>query len=150
MEKKSSKGLVVGIVIAVLAIGGLSVYALQSQKEAPTSNQNQADSTTGSSDPASEAAPTPSERVAITFTNDGFEPKSVTVKKGTVITVTNNSSSDVEFSSDDHPTHRKNTEMNLKSLSPGESESYTATVTGTWGFHDHLDDDKTGTVTVTE
>lgn len=148
--RKSPKPLVAGIIVVLLlAAAGVYVFATQ-QQAAPHSDQNQADTSTGSADPANEAAPTPSERVAISFTNNGFEPDSVTAKKGTIITVTNTSSRDVQFSSDDHPSHRKNTEMNLKTLSPGESDSYTATAVGSWGFHDHIDDIKTGMVTVTE
>lgn len=152
METNSSrKTLIIGVIIAVLVIGGVTAYALTNQQEpAPNSEQTQADTPTGSDDRASDTAPTPSERVAISFTDNGFEPDSVTVKKGTVITVTNNSSEDVQFSSDEHPSHRDNTEMNLKVLSPGESGSYTANTVGTWGFHDHLNDEMTGTVTVTE
>mgnify|MGYP000887866211 CR=1 FL=1 len=147
----SRNALIFGLVIAMLAVGGVAVYAFTNwQQPAPNSDQSQADTPTGSSDPASDSAPTPSERVAISFTNSGFEPTSVTVKKGTVITVTNNSSEDVQFSSDEHPSHRDNTEMNLPVLSPGESDSYTANTVGTWGFHDHLNDEMTGTITVTE
>lgn len=147
----SRRDILVGIIITTLVVGGLVVYVLQANQsdDASRSSQNQSDTTTGSTDPASEAAPTPSDRVAITFTNDGFEPRDINVKKGTIVTITNNASRNVQFSSNDHPAHRENTEMNLKSLSPGESDSYTATETGTWGFHDHLDESKTGTVTVT-
>ena len=156
MERPDSrKTPLIAAIIVVIALMGLTVYALQAsngsnEEKATTSSQNQSDTTTGSTDPASEAAPTPSERMALSFTDSGFEPEQITVKKGTVITVTNNSSKDVQFSSNEHPSHRDNTEMNLKTLSPGESESYTATVVGTWGFHDHIDDSKMGTVVVTE
>lgn len=154
MERSKPKGIfIILAAVVTLLIAGAVVYALQNAnqaEEASTSSQNQSDTTTGSKDPASEAAPTPSERVSITFTDNGFEPEDITVKKGTIVTVTNQSSKSVQFSSDDHPSHRENTEMNLKTLNPGESESYTATTTGNWGYHDHIDDSQTGTVTVEE
>lgn len=86
----------------------------------------------------------------ITFTDEGFSPTTLTVKKGTVVTVDNKSTKPVQFSSDDHPTHTHNTEMNMKELAQGESGTFTAETVGTHGFHDHIDDSKTGTITVTE
>ena len=150
-EKNTSKGLIIGIVVAALAIAGLVVFVLSSQpKQAPNSANNQAETPTGSTERDNEVAPNPSERMTITFTDSGFEPSELTVKKGTVITIKNESSRGVEFSSDDHPAHRDNTEMNMNTLAPGESGSYTATAVGEWGYHDHIDESKTGTITVTE
>lgn len=150
-DKNTSRGLLIGIVIAALAIAGLVVFVLNNQPTtAPNSENNQANTPTGSTERDNEVAPNPSERMTITFNGDSFEPNELTVKKGTVITVKNESSRDVQFSSNDHPAHRDNTEMNLKTLAPGESASYTATAVGEWGFHDHIDESKTGTITVTE
>lgn len=150
-ERNTSKGLLIGGVIAVLAIAGLVIFVLGSQQtQAPDSVNDQADTPTGSAERDNEVAPNPSERMTITFTDDGFEPSELTVKKGTVIAIKNESSRSVQFSSDDHPAHRDNTEMNMNSLAPGESSSYTATAVGEWGYHDHIDESKTGTITVTE
>lgn len=150
-ERGMPRGLLIGIVIAALAIAGLVVFVLSGQPaEAPNSADNQAETSTGSTEQDSEVTPNPSERMTITFTDNGFEPRVLTVKKDTVITVKNESSRSVQFSSDDHPAHRDNTEMNLGVLSPGESDSYAATTVGEWGYHDHLNESKTGTITVTE
>lgn len=147
----SRKGPIIAIVIAVLAIAGLTVFALSNQQDpAPQANTTAQSDVAEESTNSEEAAPTPSERMSITYTDNGFEPADITVKKGTVITVTNESSKSVQFSSADHPTHRENPEMNLQTLSPGESDSYTASEAGTWGYHDHIDESQTGTVTVTE
>lgn len=148
--RPSSKGPIIAIIIIVLALAGLAVYALDARQNQTPSTSNVTSNTDGTTDAEDQAAPTPSERVAITYTNNGFEPSELTVKKGTIITITNTSSQDVQFSSDDHPAHQKNSEMNLKVLSPGESTSYTPQKVGEWGFHDHLNDTKTGTITVTE
>lgn len=152
MEQNSNPktGLIVGIVIALLAVACLVVYALQASGQPTDLEQSKADQTTDSSQTSEEAAPNPSERMTITFRDSGFEPRELTVKRGTVITVKNESSTRVQFSSDDHPTHRDNSEMNLDVLSPGEAGSYTASTVGTWGYHDHIDDSKTGEITVTE
>lgn len=148
-ERQSSKVPFIAGVIAVIAIIGVIVFLLNNQQaKAPTSNQTE--TTSDTSNTSDEGAAAPSERMTITFKDGGFEPETITVKKGTAITVKNESSRDVKFSSADHPTHRLNSEMNLDTLSPGESTSYTATKVGTWGYHDHLDSSKTGVVIVTE
>jgi plastocyanin len=148
---QSKAPLVIGIIVLLAVLGGIGVFALNSQQtKAPSSASNQSEVTTGSTEADNQAAPNPSERMTITFTDEGFSPEEITVKKGTVVTVKNESSKMVQFSSDEHPSHRDNTEMNLMTLSPGETDSYTATAVGTWKYHDHIDESKTGTVVVTE
>lgn len=147
----SRKAPIIVIIVAMLAIAGLTVFALSNQPETTQSEMaNQTGAVRNDGTGPAEAAPTPSERMLITFTDEGFEPGSITVTKGTVVTVKNESSRDIQFSSADHPTHQENSEMNLNTLSPGESDSYTASKSGTWSYHDHIDESKTGTVTVTE
>lgn len=138
---------IIGAVILTLALAGLVLYVLQTQQT--STNKERSDVSPNVAQTSDQDAPAPSDRMAITYTNAGFEPHDITVKKGTVITVTNSSSHSVQFSSNDHPAHTENTEMNMATLAPGESDSYTASRTGTWGFHDHIDESKTGTVTVT-
>ena len=150
-DKRMSRGLLIGLVVLMLAIAGLVVFALSNQQAAaPNSAENQAETPTGSTERDNEVAPNPSERMTITYTSNGFEPATMTVEKGTVITIKNESSRDLQFASDDHPTHRDNPEMNIPTLAPGESESYTTTTVGEWGYHNHLKEDETGTITVTE
>lgn len=147
-SKKPTK-LLIGVLLIGVGIA-LLVWALTGNSaEAPSTNN------TSKTEPISEEAGldttvATAETAEITFTNSGFSPQDVSVKKGTKITVKNDSDSNVQFSSDDHPTHTKQTEMNLRTLQPGESASFTVTRVGTWGFHDHIDDSKTGTLTVTE
>jgi hypothetical protein len=148
-ENRSFKGLTIGAVIIILALAGLAVYALSIQSKTQETTGTESNTNVSESQEEQEV-PTPSERVTITFTNNGFEPNDLIVKKGSIIVVLNESSNDVQFSSDEHPSHRDNDEMNLPVLSKGQSESFTATKTGTWGFHDHLNESKTGTITVTE
>lgn len=84
----------------------------------------------------------------ITYTDNGFNGVPASVKRGTVITINNNSSSDLEFSSDDHPVHRDNTELNTSVIGPGESTTVTVNKSGSWGFHNHLKDSHSGTLVV--
>lgn len=149
MSKRAvTAGLVTLVVIAAVIF---AVFAMNKDAAAPaseTSDTVETQTTESETEVQSEVGAT--ETATITFTNAGFTPGSLTVKKGATITVKNTSSTEVQFSSDDHPTHRLNTEMNLKTLQPGESASFTAETVGTHGFHDHIDDSKTGTLIVTE
>ena len=137
---------VIGIGVVFLMGKDASAPASESSDQPTTQSQAQSDSTiaTDSSNDSGELAAT------ITFTDEGFTPSQLTVKKGATVTVKNESKSKVQFSSDDHPTHRLETEMNLRVLSPGESGMFIVTKVGAWGFHDHIDDSKTGTLTVTQ
>lgn len=152
-EKRSKSKLIIGLVLIVVG-GALLIWTLTGKKaEAPAgeSTTDTSVNTQGSVDngdePVSNEQPT---SATIVFTNDGFSPQELEVKVGTVVTVRNESSTRVQFSSDDHPTHLENQGMNLRVLNPGESASFTADKVGTWGFHDHIDDSMTGTLVVTE
>lgn len=136
--KQSKTVLIVILIVAALAVAGVAALILANPSSAPKTT----DSTSNSSD-VSEAG-------TITFTDDGFSPSTLTVKKGTKVTVVNKSSSPVQFSSGQHPTHREDPEINMSELAPGERGSFTVTVAGTHSFHDHLNASKTGTLVVTE
>lgn len=145
MERKTSK-LIIGGVLVLVGIGLLTWVLTARQAEAPSSDAT----TPQTSDTSNEQQPAEAETLGteIVFTNDGFNPRELSVAVGTVVTVRNESDTNVQFSSDDHPTHLENTGMNLSVLAPGQSATFTADRAGEWGFHDHLDDSKTGRLTV--
>lgn len=147
-QHKSRAVLVAIIVVAVLAVAGVAALVIANPSSAPTTTQNEATGSTAETD-ANNAGST-AETATITYTDNGFTPATLTVKKGTKVTVVNSSSNPVQFSSDDHPTHRLDPEINMSELAPGENGSFTVTTVGTHGFHDHIDDSKTGTPIVTE
>lgn len=149
--KQSKAVLIVIIVVVIIAVAGVAALIFANPTKAPTTTQNQETSSNSDTDANSSGTTDETgETATITFTNDGFTPSTLTVKKGTKVTVVNNSSDDVQFSSDDHPTHREDPEINMETLQPGESGSFTVSTVGTHGFHDHIDDSKTGTLVVTE
>ena len=150
-QQNEHKGLIIGVVVVViLAIAGWSVYALQNANDRTPETRNVEPNTSAPADSTDETTTTQGESATITFTDDGFTPRDITVQRGTTVTIKNESSESVQFSSDDHPSHRDNSEMNLGTLSPGESTTYTANTPGVWGYHDHLNDSLTGTITVRE
>ncbi len=150
-----SKKVIIGIgVVAILAAILVAVFALNQDANAPASEVTDTQTNEGTEPEEASAGSSEEEAGAqnatITFTNNGFSPNNLTVKKGAIITIKNDSSTQVQFSSDDHPTHRLNTEMNVRVLAPGESATFTAETVGTHGFHDHIDDRHVGMLTVTE
>lgn len=86
--------------------------------------------------------------VAYDDTN-GFSPDPITVQEGDTVVFRNNGSSDIWVASDDHPVHNDLPGFDAESgISPGEEYSYTFEESGTWGYHDHLNPNQTGTVIV--
>lgn len=151
MDQKSNKAIIwiLGAIVAALLIGGIAYAVISSNEKTPPTtstppNATTKEETTKSNDDAS------TEHPMITFTDEGFSPSSYSVKKGSSVMVMNNSKMDLEFSSNDHPAHTDETELNMNTLKPGASGTFTVTKAGTWGFHDHLHDEFTGTLVVTQ
>lgn len=92
----------------------------------------------------------PKKEADILFTKNGFVPKKLTVKKGAVVTVENDSSDNVQFSSGERSPKRVNSDLNLRTLLPGEDASFIAKKVGSWKFRDSLGGEYTGTLTVIE
>jgi hypothetical protein len=147
-EKSTSKFIwIIAAVLLVLAVGGL-LYAMTrgdttkdaaSDMPAGTSSETNTPPTTGDEE---------TKGTVIVFTDDGFDPLKYVSKEGEAVTVRNDSSMDLQFSSADHPTHLEHPEFNMEVLSPGESGTFTPESTGTFEFHDHLNSQFTGTLTV--
>ncbi len=153
MDQKSNKTIVwiVGTIAVVLLIGGIAYAVARSSYEktppttsVPAATESTEETTTPEVAPANESATT------INFTDNGFEKDTYTVKKGSTVTVMNQSSTSVQFSSDNHPSHTDQSELNMKMLQAGESGTFTVTKVGEWGFHDHIQDQYEGVLVVTE
>jgi plastocyanin len=147
MNKKTTIWVVV--LLVVVAAVGAGVYAATKSSNTATTTHDDGHNH-GTSGSNGDTSSTASASATITATDDGFNPNTVTVKKGQTVKVVNSSSSSIEFSSGSHPTHLEDPEINMGTLKPGESGTITPTKTGTHSFHDHLHDDHTGTLIVTE
>lgn len=88
----------------------------------------------------------------VTYNANGFSPNTVTVKKGGMVVFQNKTGKVASIASDDHPTHTKYPEFDqYKTEHRGQNEfRFTFDKVGTWGYHDHLNTNMTGTVIVTE
>ncbi len=101
----------------------------------------------------------------ITFTDGGYTPKEVTIRKGDTVTWKNNSSADMWTATAIHPTHRVYPGSDIekcgtaegagmfdacRGIPTGNSYSFTFNEVGTWKYHDHLNLGKFGTIVVEE
>ena len=132
------------IIIGLVAASIVAVIVFAPKQSTENTVETKAPNTTSTD------AQTSSESAKITFTNDGISPSTLIVKKGIKLTVENKSLNELEFSSDDHPSHTDDPELNMSVLQPGESASFTPLTVGTHGFHDHIDDSKVGKIIVIE
>jgi len=86
----------------------------------------------------------------ISYTNDGFVPEDQTVAIGATVRFVNNSSVSMWVASDDHPTHKELPEFdNKQGVGPGETYEFTFEEAGKWKYHDHLNPNAEGTISVT-
>ena len=147
------KGVIV-VVVIVLAAAGAIVLKNNSNKSSDSatdstattqiaSNTNQTQNTEQQAPDAENAAET-----TITYTNDGFSPSELTVNSGTTVTIKNESDKVLQLNSDPHPQHIGNPELNVGTISPGKTTTFTVTTTGSHGYHNHLNDSDTGTLIV--
>ena len=87
--------------------------------------------------------------VNITRNASSFSPSSVTITVGDQIKWINSSGGDIQPSSNPHPDHTNYTALNMSVISNNSSSTTGAlNNTGTWGYHDHLNDGVGGTIVI--
>ncbi len=145
-----SKRLLTIIIIVIVALAGVGTWwFLTSQSpEESTTSESQTSTTSETQEPAPVA--NNSAGIMILFTNDGFDKQNYSVAKGKTVTVENDSTLVLQFSSDEHPTHTNNPELNMEAIQPGQQRTFTPERTGEWGIHDHEHPEFTTKLTVTD
>lgn len=87
----------------------------------------------------------------INYTNTGFTPSNLSIKVGDTVIFNNNSSGSMWIASDPHPTHTLYPEFDQKkSVAKDGSYTFIFDKEGTWGYHNHVNATRKGTVTVTK
>jgi plastocyanin len=118
----------------------------------PTPNPSPSDVPTPTPNPSPAPTPNPTptpKTVTVSITSSGFSPSSITINKGDTVKFVNNDTAQHWPASDPHPTHTDYPGFDaLRGLSNGQSYSFTFTKLGTWGYHDHLNSARHGSVTV--
>lgn len=103
------------------------------------------------------------EGVIITYTDEGFAPATLTIKKGDKVTFRNGSSVVIWPATAIHPTHTvypgsdiekcgTAEEVNIfdacREIAPGSSYSFTFNEAGRWNYHNHKNVSKFGSIVV--
>lgn len=129
---------------------------------APATGVNAPSGSTGTASGGT-AAGTSAPVTTIMYTDNGFAPNSITIKKGTKVTFVNQSQLKMWIGSDNHPDHTgySGTDKSVHcpdttgtafdqcaSVNTGGSYSFTFNKTGTWGYHNHAAREDEGTIIV--
>lgn len=145
-EYMNSKILITVVVLLVVGIGAFMIFGNNST--APTTTDQLQEPTQVQESTPSESMMEQQESTTVTLTETGFSPKDITVKAGTTITWINQSGKAATVHSDDHPTHRLHSFLNLGEFADGESLEVVVQEPETYGYHDHYNASANGTITV--
>ena len=100
---------------------------------------------------------------AVVYTDDGYSPAVLKIKKGTTVFFKNESSEPMWTASDIHPTHKAYPGSDIKKcgteeeskifdacdgIMPSEAWSFTFNEIGQWRYHNHLNAGHAGTIIV--
>lgn len=164
------------VVVVVIVVGGIVWYQSAQTSQIPVTqipssadttgtpagSDNQASGTGASVDVgASVGTPT---TATVTYTDSGFSPANVTIKKGGTVTFVDQSGSPMDIASDPHPnhngydgtgrtTHCASNYTGAKPFdqcAPGTSFSFTFDKVGSWGYHNHMNEADGGVVNVVQ
>lgn len=145
------KGIKIGIVVLAIGVlaGGIA-WALGGSNDNQEEAHDHSTHSHGADTQNRTAQQNSNDAVAetITYTSNGFSPNTITVKSGDKVKITNESGSLLEFSSDPHPSHTINSELNAGDTGDGQSTTITVTKSGKWGFHNHYNASHRGSITV--
>lgn len=135
-------------IVAIVVLAGIGVWAFtQTNQETNTTQQNETpfSEANNTEDENTEAA----ETAEISYTNDGFSPKTTTVEEGITVTWVNESEGQMWIASSVHPTHGELPELDQQNgVSSGGEFSFQFDQSGEWDYHNHLNPSQKGTVVV--
>ncbi len=149
---KNTKVIVIAVVL-VLVLGG--AWKLLGNRQTPASAPQE--------QPKSGQQEVAGSQVQITYTDQGYSPAVVNIKKGDTVVWKNESTKDMWPASALHPTHTVYPGSGIQKcntaeqpnifdacapISPGSVWSFEFNEVGSWKFHDHLFPTRFGTVNV--
>lgn len=123
--------------IAALLVGAGAFFLLNNQT--PRSESQPQENTSVPEDTAKQPN-------AISYTDSGFSPATITVKAGSTVVFENQTAKPMWVASDPHPIHTGYSKFDQRSS--GDSYSFTFTEPGTYPYHNHLSPQDRGTVVV--
>ena len=154
---------IISAAIAILALGWW-FFSLQTAKAPEAIGEVQGANDTEFIDSSKDgaAAVQPVSAYTVKYTDQGFEPTTLSVPVGTVVTFVNQSGDEMWVASDEHPTHTsfdgtsKDEHCAPAYAGPkpfdgcgtGTTFTFTFMKVGTYGYHNHKNDDDRGTIVV--
>lgn len=88
-------------------------------------------------------------KIIVNYTDSGFSPSSLEIKKGQTVQFVNQSAGGMWVGSGPHPTHTAYPEFDAKKSVPsGGVYEFTFDKIGEWKYHNHIGPGKTGTIIV--
>lgn len=148
------------VLVVVVILGG--GYVLWQNNSTPATSNTETPDTTGNTNIDDENAGAEDNFAAsVAYSEGGFSPGSVTVRKGQTVRFLNTSDENTWPASVVHPTHGVYPEKTAsdclgsafdacRGLIPGEMWDFTFNQVGEWKYHDHLHPSKFGSITVSE
>lgn len=117
-----------------------------------------------SSETTTGMVPSAGSSITVSYTNAGFSPNTVTVKKGQTVMFLNETSGPMWVGADEHPSHTMYSgtsrtthcaadytgEKPFDQCGSGATYTFTFTKPGTWTYHNHAAAQAQGTIVVTE
>jgi len=158
------KKILLAVVVLVVVVVGWMFLRNKSDiaLETPTPMASPTPDSTNSPQATPLASPVASKNI-ITYTDSGYAPNLITIKKGETVTWKNESSNPMWTASAIHPLHRAYPGSDIANCgtpagsnqfdacsgtASGQSWSFTFNNIGTWGYHNHLNSSKFGKVIV--
>ncbi|OHA66970.1 MAG: hypothetical protein A3C82_02700 [Candidatus Wildermuthbacteria bacterium RIFCSPHIGHO2_02_FULL_47_12] len=148
--------ILIGIVIAVVVIGGVLMFQSNNNGQMPSLSEEE-----NMTPPLGEQVQSSS---VVTYTDSGYSPKELTVKKGDIVTFTNMSSMPMWTAFAMHPTHTVYPGTDIKNcenpgmmdmmfdscaqIPTGQIWKFQFNETGEWGYHNHMQASHWGKVIV--
>jgi plastocyanin len=169
---------ILALFVAILILGGGTWWYMTQNAAMPQNNTatpNNADTTTNinidatTNNPATttnnstttvNSGVTAAKTVTVAYSSSGFSPKTITINRGDTVRFVAEDGASMWVGVDDHPTHAgydgtSRTEhcaagsiASFDQCQTGSTYSFTFTKTGTFGYHNHVAANHTGTIIV--
>lgn len=139
------KVVIAAIAVVIIAAGIFGLAKKSDNKKTTDLSTNTTSQTQSTTPPASSDQ---NAAATITYADSGFSPSKITVKSGSTVTIKNTSSGEMQLDSDPHPIHTDDTDLNVGAVAAGQSQTFTVTKKGTFGYHNHLNPSDKGTIIV--
>lgn len=145
------------LVISLGAVVLLAAACNKTSPKAPSASNTQPPVSQSPDQSNQSSQATQNQQNVVTYSDSGFSPASLTVKKGDTVTFKNTASDNMRVASNPHPIHNgypttggcvSSTFDSCNNITPGQSWSFKFDITGSWGYHNHLNPSEGGTIVV--